>query len=226
MSEKDPREGKPIDPELVEEDGSEAPRSGGLRRIERKTLDRPETATLGSILDSLFRSPKREARQARDWADTARAHTELDTALTDLGRSRQKLRSLPKIIAADEEQRDIDLMRLQNQRAEEERIAKQKALQDELAEEEIRAKIAEARRRRREAENPALPSDEDSRRREAVAKRFRERMGRRFTEQEVRAYAVQLISEIRQRAGGDLTAAVQREIDNVTDAMNSLLDEL
>jgi hypothetical protein len=224
MSEKDPSKGKPIEPEIVDERGPDAPRSGGLRRMEQAPLEK--STGIADALSGLFQSPRREARKTREWADAAHAHTELDTALTELGRSRQQLRSLPKILAADEEQRDIELMRLKNQRSEEERIAKHKALQDELAEEEIRAKIAEARRRREQAENPAPPPDEDSRRREAVAKKFRERMGRRFTEQEVRAYAAERCEEIKKREGSKITSAVQREIDNVTDVMNSLLDEL
>jgi hypothetical protein len=225
MSEKDQRKEKPIQPEIVDEGGPEAPRSDGLRRMEQAPLSKPVGVV--DALSSLFQSPRRDARKAREWADAARAHTELDGALTDLGRSRQKLQSLPKILAADEEQRDIELMRLKNQRSEEERIAKHKALQDELAEEEIRAKIAEARRRREQAENPPPPVNENARRRAAIAAKFKEKMGRRYTEQEVRAYAVRLIAEIRQRGGdGPVSESVQREIDNVTDTMNDLLNEL
>jgi hypothetical protein len=234
MSEKDhPRQGKPIEPEVVREDGSEAPRPGGLRRVERQALDRPVTTTLGSVLESLFHSPKREARQAREWADAADAHTELNEALGDLAASQAKLRDLPTIIATDNERRQTELthaqserIRAQNEKAEAERIARLQKLKDERAEEEARAELAEARRRREQAEKPAPPPDEDGRRREAVARKFRERMGRQFTEQEVRAYAAQGIAEIKARAGGEVTPAIQREIDNVTDVMNSLLDEL
>lgn len=222
MAGKNPTEGEPIQPEILPED-EDAPRPTGLRRVERGAM---QTPGLVSVLESLFRSPRREARQAREWADAARAHADLDLALTELGRSRRQLRSLPTILETDEERRDLELLRAKNERAEEERIARHKALSDELAEEEIRAKIAEARRRRQQSENPPPPPDEDVRRRREIARQFRERLGRRFTEQEIRAYAAQRIAEIKQRAGGAITPAVQREIDNVTDVMNSLLDEL
>src|SRR6185295_5600249 len=101
MSETGQPKSKPIEPELVDDDGPETPRSGGLRRIEQAPL--ASTGGIVDVLSGLFQSPRREARKAREWADAARAHTELDTSLTELGRSRQQLRSLPKILAADEE---------------------------------------------------------------------------------------------------------------------------
>lgn len=219
MSENNPPKRNPLEPEIVDEDGSEAP------------LAKP--TGIIDVLSDLFRSPRGEARKAREWADAARAHRELDEALGDLAGSQAKLRDLPTIIATDNERRQTELMRAQsdfiraqNEKAEEERIARRKELQDELAMEETRAKLAEARRRREQAENPAPPPDEDSRRGEAVAKKFRERMGRRFTEQEVRAHAAQLIAEIKARAGGEITLSIEREINNVTDAMDDLLNEL
>jgi hypothetical protein len=69
--------------------------------------------------------------------------------------------------------------------------------------------------------------DENARRRAAIAAKFREKMGRRYTEQEVRAYAAQRIAEVQQRAGdGPLSESMEREIQNITDAMNALLNEL
>jgi hypothetical protein len=86
--------------------------------------------------------------------------------------------------------------------------------------------------RKRLARNSRRPDGAESRPRNPRLLRMqmvggeRRSRGRQFTEQEVRAYAAQGIAEIKARAGGEVTPAIQREIDNVTDVMNSLLDEL
>ncbi len=215
------KDDEPIDAEVID-DGttSQTPprRPGALQRIEPAPI-----APRGPF--SILRSPKREARKAREWTDAVNAHSELNQARGNFVRTQNELLDIDTILAADKAQRDRDLRRVQNEGDQEERIAGLKALQDQLAEEELRAKLAEARRRRMSAEN-TTPVAEETRRREAVAKKFRERMGRRFTEQEVRAYAAQLSAEIRQRAGGTMTPAVQRELENVADVLSALLDEL
>lgn len=224
MSESDRHDRRQVEPEIIEGADPEGSQGDFLERIDRAPL--AKGSGVGEVLSQLLRSPRREAKKAREWADAARAHSELDEARIGLLRAREAVLDLPTILATDDAQRQMDLLQSENQLAEEERIAHHKALRDEREEEKLRAEIAEARRRRQQAENPPPPLDEDARRRREIARQFRERLGRRFTEQEIRAYATQRIAEIKQRAGGAITSSVQREIDNVTDVMNSLLDEL
>jgi hypothetical protein len=235
MSEKDQDKRKPLEPEIVQEDenGSAAPRPSGLGQVRYGEVDNFTTGALGSVFN-VFRSPKREARQARDLTDLANANKDLNEAVGDLVASKEKLKDLDAIIAKDKVQRQVDLVQAQadlaqatNKKDEEERIGRLKRLQDTFAEEELHAQIAEARRRRQQAENPPPPVDENIRRRAAIAAKFREKLGTRYTEQEIRAHAAREIAEIRQRAGdGPLSESDEREIRNITDAMNDLLNEL
>jgi hypothetical protein len=221
VSDKWKPDGRAREPEILRDD--RAPKPESILRIERPA----PSSSLGSIIANIVHSPKRDERKAREVAGAVNAESDLNDSLTKLALSRARLHGVNKLIGKDEEQRDLDLIRLKNQRAEEERIAKHKALQDELDEEEIRAKIAEARRRRQQAEKPPLPVDENTRRRAAIAAKFREKLGTRYTEQEIRAHAAREIGEIRQRAGDrPLSESDEREIRNITDAMNDLLNEL
>jgi hypothetical protein len=216
----------PIEGEIIDE-GEPRSNSGELQRIEGSF------EKLTNAFSGLFRSPDYEAKQARKWANAVHAQAELKAAQADLSIAVARLEDVGDIISKEKLERKAGVAEAKVGVAEaEEKLAdlKTKAnlrqLADELAEEELRAKIAEARRRRQQAESPAPPPDEETRRREVVAKKFREHMGRRFTEQEVRAHADQLIAEIKARAGGEMTPAIQREIDNVTDVRDKLLDEL
>jgi hypothetical protein len=209
----------PIEGEIVEEEESRS--SEGLRKIERSPF-----AKLTSAFNGLFRSPDYEAKQAQKWTNAVRAQVGLKEAQTDLNVAVARFEDVDDIIEKERLERRVGIAEAEDKLTDFNRKANLRKQADELAALEMAAKLAEARRRLREAENPAPPPDEDSRRREAVAKKFRERLGRRFTEQEVRAHGAQLIAEIKTRAGSEITPAIQREIDNVTDVMNSLLDDL
>jgi hypothetical protein len=216
------KDDEPIDAEVIDDGTSSQTsprRPGALQRIEPAPI-----APRGPF--SIFRSPTREARKAREWADAVNAHGELKVAQKGFRRVQEELLDIDTILEADQSERDRNLWRVQNEGAEEVRIAKNRALQDELAEEELRAKIAEARRRRIQAEGAGGSDDENARRRAAIDKKFREKMGRRFTEQEVRARAEELKAEIRHRVGGQITPSVQRELDNVDDTRDTILNEL
>jgi hypothetical protein len=108
----------------------------------------------------------------------------------------------------------------------------------ELAEErastaKLRERSEQARLRAEIAENEARLArakgklDNAAKSETLVEKMFRAKLGRLYTEQDVRTHAAQLIAEIHQRAGdGPLSESMEREIKNVTDVMNDLLNEL
>jgi hypothetical protein len=209
----------PIEGEIIDE-GEPRSNSGELQRIEGSF------EKLTSAFSGLFRSPDYEAKQARKWANAVHAQAELKAAQIDLSIAVTRFEDVDDIIQKERLERRVGIAEAEDKLADFNRKAKLRQQADELAAIEMAVKLAEARRSLREAENPAPPLDEETRRREAVAKSFRERMGRRFTEHEVRAHAAQLIAEIKARAGGEITPAIQREIDNVTDIMDHLLGSL
>jgi|tagenome__1003787_1003787.scaffolds.fasta_scaffold20981451_3 hypothetical protein len=213
MSENDSSNSEPIEPEFVQEDES----SDGARWSGREALVKP--TTLEIVIENIFSSPKREARYARERADCTRAHKELDDARTELGRSRQKLYSLPKILAADEEQHDIDLMRLKNQRAEEERRALTAALDDEIAQKRRLLELTEIEAKLAGGKSTPIPKTEDEKMRADFDRHFGK-------ENAIRAEAQRRIEEVLKRADGKITPEVAREIENINDYAQRKIDEL
>lgn len=220
MSKDDDR--PPIKPEIVGD--AEPQQPGRLQRIERNS---PPTVVPRRGLLSILPGPVAEARKARRWADAVNAHTELNNAQVGLRRAQETLGDIDTILAADDTARDLTLLRATNELEEEKRIAEGKALRDELDRETLLAKIAEARQRRQKAERGAAGDDDETARIEReVERQFREGMGQQITEQAIRRRGQELTDQIMKRARGVVTDSVQRELDNVRDTMDRLLNKI
>jgi hypothetical protein len=214
-------DGRPFEPEIV----SSLP----------EKLDSPSglSQTRGGLLEILFGKTAYEKSSA-----TTRAQTDYIRARVDQGRVIKEYKDLPITLASDSAERKNRHLEIERQKldlANEIEDAKRKAktaeqadriahLENELRILELETKLAEFKAR---TQMPTMHVDEDSRRRAAIAAKFKEKLGARYTEQEVRAHADRLIAEVKQRAGdGPLSESMERESKNITDAMNDLLNEL
>jgi hypothetical protein len=203
---------KPLEPEIVSplpEKSDEVP--SALRQIGN------------TALDAYFARRIAESQTA-----SAQALAGLGRAMADLEGVKRQIRDLPDILDADSAERALRKVTLEEQLADAKRKAVSGAriaqLKDELEIMELEEKVAGAKARK--ALPVPEPLDAAAHRRAEVERMFREKMGSSFTEQEVRAHADRKIEEIKRRADSDATTDMQREIDNVIDAMNSILNDL
>lgn len=172
----------------------------------------------------------RTANVVRRNTDAIRAVEEYEKALFDLQQTDERFANRGVVFEADrlrEEQERLNARAaLESARAAVENAKADGRYAAEIAEEEHKLRLLELRLRRAELQARLAPPDARARHREAIAKKFEQRLGQSLNEHDIRGRAAQLVAEIKERAGGDVTESVQREIDNVTDVMNTLLNEL
>lgn len=223
------------------------PRKGELVRREAGRVSRIEpapeaTGLLPRLSRFLFRA-RHDKELLREHAAVIEAKSKVGEAYEQLERVTGRLGDLDNILATDKAERDTKRLEAEKARlqlrqevaglaAQQRREARLSDRTEEVLEEEmeleLEERLAAVRSRRKRLQEAATRSekDEETQRREAVRKHIRRKLSDIYTVQELRAEEQRLIAEVKRRHGADLPEDAQREIQNIKDAVQQLVDEL
>lgn len=226
-------------------DEKDEPRTAEIVKSEAGKVTRIEPAPIGimpRLSRFLFRA-RHDKELYKAHAEVIEAKTRVGQAYEGLERTAGRLVDLDNILATDKAQRDAERLEAEKARLtlrkEVEDIAVQQRREARLSEREDEVRQAEmeleleerlaaikAKRKRLQEAETRVEKDEETLRREAVRKNIRRKLSDIYTVRELRAEEEQLIAEVRKRHGGVLTPDAEREIQNIKDAVQQLIDEL
>lgn len=225
-------------------DEKDEPRKAELVKSEAGKVTRIEPSPIGimpRLSRFLFRA-KRDKELLDAHAAVVRSQAGVGQAYEELERTTGRLLDLDNILATDKAQRDTRRLEAEKSRlllrkevegiaAGQRREARLGSLEDEVRQAEMELELEErlaavkAKRKRLQEAETRVEKDEETLRREAVRKNIRRKLSDIYTVRELRAEEEQLIAEVKKRHGGVITPDAEREIQNIKDAVQQLIDE-